>query len=90
MKNITLYGAQHCHKTQFYMQWLKNQNLDFDFRDVEKNEDYAQELRNLYESGKLNFPTFLIKGKKLRNPTLPELTKWLIKKELTEINQDPT
>ena len=36
----------------------------------------AEELRSLYETGKLNFPTILVNEKKLRNPTDKELIKW--------------
>lgn len=78
-QKIKLYGAERCHKTQYYMQFLKNRNLDFDFLDVEKNEQFAQELRSLYENNKLNFPTITIGKKKLRNPTDKELIKWLEK-----------
>ncbi|CAL2102872.1 hypothetical protein T190130A13A_20660 [Tenacibaculum sp. 190130A14a] len=61
------------------MQFLKDRNLKFDFLDVEKNELFAQELRNLYENKRLNFPTITIGKKKLRNPTDKELIKWLEK-----------
>ena len=79
---IKLYGANRCHKTQYYIQFLKDLNLNFDFLDVEKNEHFAQELRNLYENKKLNFPTITINNKKLRNPTDKELIKWLEKNNI--------
>lgn len=82
-KNIRLYGAARCHKTQFYITYFQNKNLDFTFLDVEKSEEAAAELRSLYENRKLNFPTILIKDKKLRNPRTEEIEKWLIKKEIT-------
>ena len=78
---IKLYGANRCHKTQYYIQFLKDRNLNFDFLDVEKNEQFAQELRNLYENKKLNFPTITINNK-LRNPTDKELIKWLEKNNI--------
>ena len=76
---IKLYGADRCHKTQHYLHLLKEHQLDFVFLDVEKNEDYANELRNLYANGKLNFPTITIGSKRLRNPTDKELIKWILK-----------
>ena len=79
---IKLYGTNRCHKTQYYIQFLKDRNLNFDFLDVEKNEQFAQELRNLYENKKLNFPTITINNKKLRNPTDKELIKWLEKNNI--------
>lgn len=74
---IKLYGAERCHKTKYYQDVLKSKNIDYLFLDVEKNTNAAQELRDLYTNGKLNFPTLCIGPKKLRNPTDKELSKWL-------------
>lgn len=79
-KEIQLYGAARCHKTQHYMKFFREKNILFTFFDVEEKEEYAEALRNLYENRKLNFPTIMIKGKKLRNPDDNELLKWLEKK----------
>lgn len=76
---IRLYGAARCHKTQFYLSYLREQGIEHVFLEVEQEEAAAEELRGLYESGKLNFPTFLIHGKKLRNPRIEVLEKWLEK-----------
>lgn len=78
--NIRVYGAARCHKTQYYLNFLKDRNLPVNFLDVEKNESSAIELRNLYTNQRLNFPTLMIKGKKLRNPSDKELEKWIAKK----------
>ena len=77
--SIKLYGSDRCHKTKFYQTFLDNQNLDYQFLDVEANADFAEELRNLYENRKLNFPTITIGKKKLRNPSEKDLLKWLNK-----------
>ena len=76
---IKLYGAEGCHKTNYYKLLLDNTKLPYQFLDVEKNEDHAEELRGLYENRKLNFPTITIGKKKLRNPYKEELEKWLNK-----------
>lgn len=76
---IKLYGAARCHKTQYYQQFFKERNLDFEFLDVEKNQSKAEELRSLYSNGKLNFPTIMLDTKKLRNPSDEELSKWIHK-----------
>ena len=76
---IKIYGAERCHKTQYYLTFFKNKNLNYTFYDVEENEKHASELRNLYESRKLNFPTIVILNKRLRNPTEKDLNKWLSK-----------
>lgn len=78
--DIILYGARRCHKTQFYLNYFKERNLELAFFDVEKDLEAAINLRKLYTSGKLNFPTIIIQGKKLRNPSIDEIEKWLLKK----------
>jgi mycoredoxin len=52
---ITLYGADRCHKTQHYIRFFKERNLDFVFLDVEQHPEYAKQLRSLYSSGKSIF-----------------------------------
>ena len=74
---IRLYGAARCHKTQYYMEFMDSFRVAYMFLDVEKNEDYARELRALYENGKLNFPTVRVGDKRLRNPSEKELLKYL-------------
>jgi arsenate reductase-like glutaredoxin family protein len=74
---IKLYGAERCHKTQYYKTFLETRNIHYAFLDVEKNKKSAEELRNLYENRKLNFPTITINHKKLRNPSDKELQKWI-------------
>lgn len=76
---IKLYGASRCHKTKYYKSFLDALKLSYQFLDVEKNKDHANELRGLYEKGKLNFPTITIYEKKLRNPSDKELIKWIKK-----------
>lgn len=88
--NITIYGTARCHKSQFYIRYFEQLGIPFVFLDVEEDEVYERELRSLYDSGKLNFPTIIIKDKKLRNPTVSDLEEWLIKKEImirTELNK---
>jgi len=79
MMEIKLYGAERCHKTQYYKDFFTKKGLDFKFLDVEQNEDHANDLRELYVSGRLNFPTIAINNKKLRNPSEKELLKWIEK-----------
>ncbi|MFD2726994.1 glutaredoxin family protein [Hyunsoonleella rubra] len=76
---IKIYGAERCHKSQYYIQFLKDLNLDFQFLDVETNEANAEALRSLYKNRRLNFPTIMIGEKKLRNPSDSELKKWIEK-----------
>ena len=83
MKNkipkIKLYGADGCHKTNYYKLVLDEIGLPYEVLDVEANEEHAKELRGLYENGKLNFPTITIGSKKLRNPSKEDIIKWMNK-----------
>jgi mycoredoxin len=81
VKLIKLYGTKRCHKTQYYKTFFEDRNLNYKFLDVEENSSFAEELSNLYSNRKLNFPTIIIKDKKLRNPSEKELFKWLDKLE---------
>jgi len=74
---IKLYGADGCHKTNYYKLVLDEIGVPYTFLDVEVNKDFAVELRSLYESGKLNFPTITIGKKKLRNPYKQDIIKWM-------------
>lgn len=79
---VVLFGTASCHKTVFYQSYLNEKGITFEFLDVKKDEEAAKVLRSLYESVKLNFPTLLVGGKKLRNPSIKDLDKWLEKKGL--------
>ena len=79
LPKIKLYGAEHCHKTQYYKTFLGTRNLNYEFLDVVNAPENAMELRSLYTNGKLNFPTITIGSKKLRNPSDKELDKWIDK-----------
>lgn len=76
---IKLYGADGCHKTDYYKLVLDEIALPYEFLDVKANEEHAEELRSLYENGKLNFPTITIGKKKLRNPYKEDIIKWMNK-----------
>lgn len=75
--NIILYGSENCHKTLYYKAYLTERNIGFTFKDVIQDNKAAIELRNLHKTRRLNFPTFFIKDKKLRNPNDGDLEKHL-------------
>jgi arsenate reductase-like glutaredoxin family protein len=80
LQEIKVYGSSRCNKTLYYLNYFKERDLEVEFLDVIEDVKVGEELRGLYASGKLNFPTVIIKGKKLRNPSKDQLEKWLIKK----------
>ena len=65
---IKLYGSERCHKTQYYIDFLNTEGLGFQFLDVEAHPKFADELRALYENGRLNYPTLTIGGKSSGTP----------------------
>jgi arsenate reductase-like glutaredoxin family protein len=77
--DIQLFGADSCHKTQYYSLFLKTHNLHYEFLDIENSAESATKLSNLYENRNLNFPTIIIDHKRLRNPSEKELQKWIDK-----------
>jgi glutaredoxin-related protein len=79
LPKINLYGSSKCHKTLYYKNYLESLDLPYEFLDVVVNLEQAEELKNLYENRRLNFPTITIGDKKLRNPNDKELNKWLNK-----------
>ena len=74
--DITLFGETRCHKTRFYMQALEDRGLSYELAEVDKD-DLARERLTVLTGDATKFPTFEIKGRKLRNPKLPELDKRL-------------
>tara|TARA_R110002124_G_scaffold56860_4_gene159981 strand:- start:977 stop:1258 length:282 start_codon:yes stop_codon:yes gene_type:complete len=75
--DIKIYGSENCHKSIFYKEYFKGRNIPCDFLDVLRDEACAEALRGLYSNRKLNFPTITIKDKKLRNPKVEDIEKWL-------------
>ena len=79
--NITLFGETRCHKTRFYQAALEERGLTYEMAEVDKDADAATRLTALTGSAN-KFPTFEINGRKLRNPSLPELEKALARADL--------
>jgi len=78
---ITLFGEVRCHKTRFYQAALEERGLPYELAEVDKDEAAAERLTALTGDA-TKFPTFQIKGRKLRNPKLAELDKRLAREGL--------
>lgn len=76
MPDITLFGEVRCPKTRFYQAAVEERGLDYEMAEVDKDPEAARRLTELTGSA-TKFPTFQIKGRKVRNPKLPELDKEL-------------
>lgn len=75
---IKLYGADWCPKTGLLKNYLQSEWIDFDFYNVELDEQAATFIRSLFE-GKLKFPVVTLDDQVLLNPKIPELKKALPK-----------
>ncbi len=82
MSNVRLYGAKRCVKSRLYEEALNARGVSYTFLDVENDEAAANELRLLYADRDLKYPTFLIAGKRVRNPSMRELDRTLTHKGL--------
>ncbi|MGH1578838.1 N-acetyltransferase [Planktotalea sp.] len=78
---ITLFGELRCHKTRFYQTALEERGLEYELAEVDKDPEAAKRLSAITGSAD-KFPTFEIKGRKLRNPSLTELDKFLARAKL--------
>ncbi|ATF04049.1 hypothetical protein PhaeoP75_04450 (plasmid) [Phaeobacter gallaeciensis] len=74
--DITLFGEVRCHKTRFYQAALEERGLAYEMAEVDNDPVAARRLEALAGSAD-KFPTFQIKARKLRNPTLADLDKAL-------------
>jgi predicted GNAT family acetyltransferase len=74
--DITLFGEIRCPKTRFYQDALVERGLEYEMAEVDKDADAARRLVVLTGSAD-KFPTFEIKGRKVRNPKLRDLDKEL-------------
>ncbi len=81
MHDITLFGEVRCPKTRFYQAALEERGLTYEMAEVDKDPRAAERLTALTGSAD-KFPTFEIKGRKVRNPKLPDLDKELARAEL--------
>jgi len=74
--DIILFGKARCHKTRHYRAALEERGLDYALAEVDRDPQAADRLSAL-AGGADKFPTFEINGRKLRNPSLPDLDKAL-------------
>ena len=76
MDSIILFGTRDCHKVRFYMDALQGRGLAFRLAEVDRDAEAARHLTELTGNAD-RFPTLLIAGRKLRNPSLIDLDKAL-------------
>lgn len=67
-----VYGTGWCPKTNTIRNFLMQNWVDFEFRNVEEDPDAAQRVRDQY-NGVLKFPVIEYDGTWYKNPGIPEL-----------------
>lgn len=72
MKKIVVYGAEWCPKTAGFRNYLQSEFVDFEYIDLEANEDAAEKIKGLY-GGHLKFPVVEVDEELLLNPAIPQL-----------------
>ncbi len=87
MQTIKLFGIANCHKTQFYKQRLMDDNIPFDFYDIEENPMHKELLSFYYSKGQTHFPTLVIGDKILRNPTDKAIQKQILSASIDQLDE---
>jgi len=82
-RKLKLYGADWCIKSAKIRNYLQSVWVEFDDLNVEKDQEAEQQLRAFYE-GELKFPTVSYEEQFLKNPSIPELKKFLNELKLME------
>lgn len=72
MHSVTVYGSTHCQDTQAVLYHLDSLGVQFDFCDVEADQQAAQWLRE-QTNGQSPLPTLRIGEQVLTNPDEPTL-----------------
>ncbi|MBW3245470.1 N-acetyltransferase [Epibacterium sp. DP7N7-1] len=76
MQDVTLFGELRCPKTRFYQALLDERGVEYELAEVDRDAAAARRLTDLTGS-RTKFPTFSIKGRKVRNPKPEDLDKEL-------------
>lgn len=75
-KKLKLYGTAWCLKSANLRNYLQSKWIEFEDFDVESDEAAAEDVKKLYD-GQLKFPTLTYGEEFLKNPSIPELEKFL-------------
>ncbi|MEM1138195.1 MAG: glutaredoxin family protein [Bacteroidota bacterium] len=81
--SLKLFGADWCTKSSFLKNYLQSEWIEFEYYNVEKDAEAAEEVKALYD-GKLKFPTIKVGDEHLKNPSISELKPFLKAKGFME------
>ncbi|MEM0938768.1 MAG: glutaredoxin domain-containing protein [Bacteroidota bacterium] len=74
--SLKVYGTDWCPKTALLKNYLQSEWIDFDYYNVDTDEDAKQDLMNIYD-GKAKFPMVINGEKHIKNPSVGDLKKFL-------------
>lgn len=74
--DIKLYGTDWCPKTALLKNFFQAEWIDFEYYNVDEDEDAKQELMDIYD-GKVKFPTITKGGEHVKNPSVGDVRKFL-------------
>lgn len=80
---LKLFGADWCPKTANIRNYLQSEWVDFEYYNVEQNEEAKEELKEFY-NGKVKFPTLSLGKDFLKNPKIREIREFVKKHGLDE------
>ncbi len=74
--NLKVYGADWCPKTAEIKNFLQAEWIDFDYFNVETDEEAQQRMKDIYD-GKVKFPTVTKGDAHLKNPKIADIRRFL-------------
>ena len=72
--NVTVYGSMSCPDTQRTRQYLDDQEIPYEFKDVDETPEYNDYIAGL-NGGKRVMPTIRLDNETLINPAVEDLAK---------------
>ena len=76
--NVTLYGTDWCLKSSALNNGLQSAWVDFEYHNVEQDEEAAEEIKAQY-NGELKFPVIKLGDQYFKNPSWGQLREELKK-----------
>lgn len=81
MNKLKLYGADWCPKTALIRNYLQSEWIDFEYFNVEEDQNAREELADFYD-GKVKFPTVSYGEDFLKNPKIAVIRDFLKKHDI--------
>ncbi len=78
MEVIKIFWKAICYKSRFYKEWLIDNNLSYDFYELENNKKNMEFFTMFYPKGEQHFPIIVLGKKTLRNPSISKINKNLL------------